>query len=384
MKRAEAQAVLGELAAGQFGLVTSAQAREYGVDAVTVHRLQAAGLLQQVGHGVYQVAGAVTPTHLEIRVAWLRLNPQRPAWERDGRGERDGVVSHASACLLHELGDIPAPKVELTVTGKLQARDRWVRLRRHSQPLPEQDVTLVDGLPATTVERTILDLIKDGVDAGHLGGVIAEAERRGALDLPALAERAARFASRYSMPKATGMEVLTGLAAAAGQRLQSEQASELLGETAAAAYTAGQVDAFSALLEQRLREEGWQGGEALSQLLAPLRNALAHPVGGETSNLAAALETLLEPTRSVAERLDPAQLIPVFLTLQRHTESIAPYTAASTSSLASALLKFADAVRTASIAHPAASPRALEPNRSARPEIDPADLAEDDTDETEG
>lgn len=218
MKRVQAQATLGEMAASQYGLITSAQATARGVDGVTLGRLRDARLLEPVGRGVYLISGATTPTHLEIRIAWLRLDPARPAWERDGRGEKDGVVSHRSACLLHQLGDIPAPKTELTVPGRLTTREPWVKLHRHDGPLPVDEITMVDGLPVTTVDRTVLDLLRDHADGGHVGGVIAEAERRGLLDLRALAHQLGQFGQRYAMPGVSGAELLSTLTAQAEQR----------------------------------------------------------------------------------------------------------------------------------------------------------------------
>ena len=79
MRRTEAQATLGELAADQFGLVTSAQAADRGIDGKTLQRLRDANLVEQVGRGVYRIAGAATPSHLETRIAWLRSPTARPA-----------------------------------------------------------------------------------------------------------------------------------------------------------------------------------------------------------------------------------------------------------------------------------------------------------------
>jgi hypothetical protein len=117
-------------------------------------RLRDAGLLELVGRGVYQVTGAAPPTHLEIRVAWLRLDPARPAWERDGRGAKDGVVSHRSACLVHDLGDIPAPSIELTISHRMTTREPGVVLHLRSGGLRRRDVTIIDSLPVTIAERT--------------------------------------------------------------------------------------------------------------------------------------------------------------------------------------------------------------------------------------
>jgi hypothetical protein len=187
---------------------------------VTQLRLAEAELTERVGRGVYRVAGAQPSEHMAVRVAWLRLDPARPCWERDGLGDNDGVVSHRSACVLHGLGDIPAPQVELTVKRRRTTREPAVRLLTRSD-LAAVDVTTVDGLPVTTVERTIIDLIHDHADGGHIGGVLLDAERRGMVDLDALAARLDRQ-NPHTRP-VTARTRLSRLASLAGGRLRGDQ-----------------------------------------------------------------------------------------------------------------------------------------------------------------
>ncbi|MFG3208024.1 type IV toxin-antitoxin system AbiEi family antitoxin domain-containing protein [Streptomyces sp. NPDC048192] len=110
MDRTEQVAVLSEAAADQWGLVTSAQAKELGVNGVQLLRLTEAGLLSNVGRGVYLLTAVGVPPHLDVKVAWLRLQPKKFLWERPAGDPDSGVVSHASACQLLDLGDIPRPR----------------------------------------------------------------------------------------------------------------------------------------------------------------------------------------------------------------------------------------------------------------------------------
>lgn len=168
------------------------------------------GALDAVGPGVYLLGGSPEPSHLEIRVAWLRLDPATPAWERDGLGTSDGVVSHRSACVVHGLGDIPAPAVELMVPKRRRITGPWLRLRVRTG-LSACEVTMLDGLPVTTAALTIIDLLRDRADGGHVGGVILDAERRGLIDPDQLAPRVKRFAPFYAMPRAGGRDLLSVL-----------------------------------------------------------------------------------------------------------------------------------------------------------------------------
>ena len=66
------------------------------------------------------------------------------------------VISHRSAAALRQLRASGAAFVELTVPGPSRRRDA-IRVHRTTW-LPACDVTEVDGLPVTSVARTLLDL----------------------------------------------------------------------------------------------------------------------------------------------------------------------------------------------------------------------------------
>jgi len=197
MRQGAALRVLGEYAADQWGLVTAAQAKRLGVDSVTVSRLAEAGLLAHVARGVYAMPAAMASAHLDERAAWLRLAPDRPGWEREPLDKDGGVISHRSATAVHDLGDLVAESVEITVPRRRTTRDPGVWLR--TGRLTKADVTRIDGLPVTTVDRTIVDLLADRTDGGHVGEVLAEAHRHNLVDLNKLARKVAPHAVAYGI-----------------------------------------------------------------------------------------------------------------------------------------------------------------------------------------
>ncbi|MYS13915.1 hypothetical protein GTW73_08135 [Streptomyces sp. SID4982] len=222
VNRTEQLAVIAEVAAGQWGMITTAQAKEVGVGAVQLLRLTEAGLLESVSRGVYVVTAAGMPRHQDIKAAWLRLMPKEFAWDRPAGHLDSGVVSHASACLLHELGDIPAPEVEISVPRRRTTTEPFVRLR--TAVLEGDEVTVVDGLPVTTPLRTIADLLRAKADGGHVGGVVAEAERRGLVDLDVLGDRVRPYARKYGLKAtATGRDLVDHLVAQAGESLRRHE-----------------------------------------------------------------------------------------------------------------------------------------------------------------
>ncbi|MEU4151750.1 type IV toxin-antitoxin system AbiEi family antitoxin domain-containing protein [Streptomyces sp. NPDC026659] len=253
MDRAEQLAVLSGAAADQWGLVTTAQAKELGVGAVPLLRLTESGLLENVSRGVYLLVAAGVPRHQDIKAAWLRLMPKTFAWDRPAGHQDSGVVSHASACLLHELGDIPAPEVEITVPRRRTTTEPFVRLR--TAALDAAEITVVDGLPVTTALRTITDLLQARADGGHIGGVIAAAERRDLIALDDLAERVRPYVRRYGLKGTdTGRDLINHLVAQAGESLRRQEIerAEQGGFDAAVRFLAGNPD-FAAHLAQAVR-----------------------------------------------------------------------------------------------------------------------------------
>lgn len=299
--------ILSGPAADQWGLVTAAQAKKLGLNAVQLKRLTEAGLLESVGRGVYALAAAGLPEHLEAKVAWLRLQPEAFAWERPV-GDRDsGVISHASACQLHGLGDIPAPSVEISVPRRRTTTEPFVRLR--TAQLKPADITVIDGLPVTAAERTIVDLLQTKADGGHIGGVIADAERRDLVDIEALAARVQRFTRNYGLPSAaTGHELIEHMVEQAGRQLHSQEldAASLEGFAAAAQLLSTQDLAANALVSYL------HSDAAADQALDPyIRSLAAHQpalqdLAAKTLYRSPAFETLQETLRQL--RHSPAMV----------------------------------------------------------------------------
>jgi DNA-binding LacI/PurR family transcriptional regulator len=223
MSQADTLRALDARAAGQWGLVTTAQAKLDGVQGVQLLRLERSGALESVGHGVYRLAASPPPEHLRIKVAWLRLDPGTPARDRRTDGPGSGVVSHTSACAVHGLGGRPHDPVELTVSSRRTTRDETVVL--HRARTDAEDITVVDGLPVTTVPRTVVDLLEDRADAARTGAFLAEAAARGLVCVDDLAPRVAAFAGAYGLPaEASGAELLEFLCEQAGRPLPARKA----------------------------------------------------------------------------------------------------------------------------------------------------------------
>ena len=158
---------IARYARGQWGMVTSAQAVAAGVSYMQIKRMTEAGLLDKAGPGVYLMIGgqAAAERNRAHKVAWLRLDPAVPGWERPLLGPNSAIVSHSSAAVLLRLGDLVVRDIEFTTTRRRTSRDPAVRL--HRATLAPYEVTWADGLPVTTAIRTLADLLATGIAASH-------------------------------------------------------------------------------------------------------------------------------------------------------------------------------------------------------------------------
>jgi predicted transcriptional regulator of viral defense system len=199
MKSMDALRVLGGLTAGQWGLVTTAQATARGISRLQLSRLAEDGQLERVGHGVYRDIGAPPERFDGLKAAWLSVNPKPTAWERMRSMPADAVVSGPAASHLLGLGDLVPEPYQFTVPARRQTqRDSLAfRVRR----LSASNVTIREGLPVTTPEQTIADLIDERQDLSLVADVLADAD---SLDVDGLIELINPLAGRNGHKRGDG------------------------------------------------------------------------------------------------------------------------------------------------------------------------------------
>jgi very-short-patch-repair endonuclease len=166
-----ADARLAAFVADRDGIVTTAELRELGLsDGAICHRARS-GRLHRLHTGVYAVG------HPAIR--------ERGRWRAAvaACGDR-ALLSHRAGARLWELPVPPGPGVEVTVPGSGRRRRPGIRIHR-SASLGAADRAEVDGIPVTSVARTLLDLA--GVlDPHELERAVIAAERKGLLHVTAV------------------------------------------------------------------------------------------------------------------------------------------------------------------------------------------------------
>lgn len=167
MKKSGNIANLEEEAASQWGMFTSARAIMSGVSRTQLSRMVANGRIEPMSYGVYRFTAGAEVTHADIKAAWLSTRPKEPAWERLSKNMPDIVVAARTAAFLNGGEFHPEPLSFAVGPGRRTARDD---VRYLPWNVEGEDVVPVDGLPTTSVERTIADLIRLREDPSLVDG----------------------------------------------------------------------------------------------------------------------------------------------------------------------------------------------------------------------
>lgn len=184
MKGSEALEIVGDLASQQWGLVTSAQAKDNGVDLPTLRRLAEHGALIRIRHGVYASTATGLSAELEVKAQWLALHPEMMAADRvgDPAAAVEAVVSHTTAAELWGIGDLWPDGIHFTVGDRRRSRQPDVQFHRAGLTGTDWTIHPDSGLPVTTAVRTIADLARADHEPGHLLGLVADAAKKSLLD----------------------------------------------------------------------------------------------------------------------------------------------------------------------------------------------------------
>lgn len=150
------------------GYVTPALLEPYGVPAVELRKMVARGTLASAGRGIYRVPVLPPDRFDEFILAGLWAN---------GRG----AISHDSALIVHDLCDINPARVHLTIPRSYRiSRAGGDHYTLHRADLGQQDITRLDGVPVTTIRRTLTDSV-DNVPTYLVRQAISTAYERGAI-----------------------------------------------------------------------------------------------------------------------------------------------------------------------------------------------------------
>lgn len=132
------------LAARQAGVISYAQLVAIGFSDSGIHHAVTAGRLHRIYRGVY----AVGRRDLTPNAHWMA------AVLACGEG---ALLSYAAGAALRGIRASAAAKIDVTVPRRAALRRPGIRIHNHPE-LTSADKDVVDGIPVTSVSRTLLDL----------------------------------------------------------------------------------------------------------------------------------------------------------------------------------------------------------------------------------
>jgi predicted transcriptional regulator of viral defense system len=175
------QDALYRIAEPQAGYFTSAQAAKSGFSRKLLWHYQQTRRFLRVAHGIYRLSRFPSSRFEDLFVAWLKCGPR-------------SAVSHESALALYDLSDVLPSEVHVTVPRTASRRRKGIRM--HTNRLRHADIVKREGLPVTSVPRTIADVARAGFSEDHLARAISEALQRGLTTKRALLYEAKRRGGR--------------------------------------------------------------------------------------------------------------------------------------------------------------------------------------------
>lgn len=171
MRASDALETMELIGASQWGLITTQQAAAGGVERIWLSRLAQQETLIKVRYGIYALPSSIHDIHQEIHAAWISTDMKRTAAERK-KDKNPVVVSHLSAAEIYRLGDVLPSKFELTSVARKQTSQKDMKI--HQAELGDDDVDFIDGLPITSVERTLIDLAETVNDLDHYAEIVRD------------------------------------------------------------------------------------------------------------------------------------------------------------------------------------------------------------------
>ncbi len=158
-----------EIAQKQGGYFTSGQALQAGYS----YRLQSYHKEQkhwiEIERGLFKIANFI-PSQFDDLIRWS-------LWSRDKKGNPQAVISHESALVVHELGDVMPAKVNITVPPKFR-KEIPSGIIYHKGNIKPEEIETRDDFSVTTPIKTIID-VAESISLEQLEQVIRDALDKG-------------------------------------------------------------------------------------------------------------------------------------------------------------------------------------------------------------
>lgn len=162
MSKTNHTAALNELSASE-GVFTTAQAARLGIPRNALSQAVASGRAERIVHGAYRLSGTMGNLTDELAAIWKLTDPSAFTCERLSSKTTDGIAigGTTAACLLG-IGNFYLSPYRIYSPKRINSRIESASFAKRA--IDPRDVTIVEGLPVTRPERTLVDLCLDFED----------------------------------------------------------------------------------------------------------------------------------------------------------------------------------------------------------------------------
>lgn len=166
----------------QGGYFTAAQARSVGFSWERLSNNVKSDQFERVFRGVYRFVKFPSSRYEDLFIAWLRAGPE-------------SVISHESALSVYGLSDIIPSEIHVIVPRTASRRGKGIKY--HINKLEDYEVTRREGLPVTTLPRTIADISRSGVPEEQVVMAIRDGIEKGLISFEMLRIEADKRGGRF-------------------------------------------------------------------------------------------------------------------------------------------------------------------------------------------
>lgn len=166
----------------QGGYFTAAQARSVGFSWERLSNNVKSDQFDRVFRGVYRFVKFPSSRYEDLFIAWLRAGPE-------------SVISHESALSVYGLSDIIPSEIYVIVPRTASRRGKGIKY--HTNKLEDYEVTRREGLPVTTLPRTIADISRSGVPEEQVVMAIRDGIEKGLISFDMLRIEADKRGGRF-------------------------------------------------------------------------------------------------------------------------------------------------------------------------------------------
>src|ERR1700737_4335632 len=157
-----------ELASGQQGYFTSAQAPASGYSRSLLSHYSKEGRFVRSRHGVYRLRQYPTSPDEDLMAAWLAVG-------------KTAFVSHESALSMLQLVDTIPNQIHITIPRSKRYTKAWPGVKIHTtiRPLTKEEILTREGISITSPTQSILDFAERGGAPEQVGHAISQALQKG-------------------------------------------------------------------------------------------------------------------------------------------------------------------------------------------------------------